>query len=128
MTDVEFRFGGKVALVTGGASLLGSTIVRAFHAAGASVVIADLDEARGKAVADPLGDGVLFIAPTSPTTRSSRRSSRRPASASAASTSSSTARSPSSITASPRRARNGCARSASTSPAARSSRAWSPRS
>jgi hypothetical protein len=61
MTDVEFRFGGKVALVTGGASLLGSTIVRAFHAAGAAVVIADLDETRGRAVADPLGDRVLFV-------------------------------------------------------------------
>jgi NAD(P)-dependent dehydrogenase (short-subunit alcohol dehydrogenase family) len=61
MGEVRFDCKGKVALVTGGASLLGSTIVRAFHAAGAAVVIADLDEARGKAVADPLGERVLFV-------------------------------------------------------------------
>lgn len=60
MADIKYDFRSKVALVTGGASLLGSTIVRAFHAAGAAVVIADLDEARGKVVADPLGDHVLF--------------------------------------------------------------------
>jgi NAD(P)-dependent dehydrogenase (short-subunit alcohol dehydrogenase family) len=61
MGGVQFDYKGKVALVTGGASLLGSTIVRAFHAAGAAVVIADLDEARGKAVGDPLGERVLFV-------------------------------------------------------------------
>ena len=60
MGAVQFDFGGKVALVTGGASLLGSTIVRGFHGAGAAVVIADLDEARGSRVAAELGDRALF--------------------------------------------------------------------
>ena len=61
MANIEYDFRNKVALVTGGASLLGSTIVRGFHAAGAAVVIADLDEARGQAVAGALGDRVLFV-------------------------------------------------------------------
>jgi NAD(P)-dependent dehydrogenase (short-subunit alcohol dehydrogenase family) len=43
MSNVNFDLGGKVALVTGGASLLGSAIARALHAAGAAVVIADVD-------------------------------------------------------------------------------------
>jgi NAD(P)-dependent dehydrogenase (short-subunit alcohol dehydrogenase family) len=61
MANAQFDFKGKVALVTGGASLLGATIVRAFHAAGAAVVIADVDEARGTAVAEPLGERALFV-------------------------------------------------------------------
>ena len=61
MGAVQFDFKGKVALVTGGASLLGSTIVRGFHAAGAAVAIADLDEARGSRVAAELGDRALFV-------------------------------------------------------------------
>jgi 3-oxoacyl-[acyl-carrier protein] reductase len=61
MSNLHFDFSGKVALVTGGASLLGSTIVRAFHAASASVLIADLDEPRGAAVARELGQRVRFV-------------------------------------------------------------------
>lgn len=61
MGAVQFDFKGKVALVTGGASLLGSTIVRGFHAAGAAVAIADLDEARGSRVAAELGDRARFV-------------------------------------------------------------------
>jgi NAD(P)-dependent dehydrogenase (short-subunit alcohol dehydrogenase family) len=60
MGNASFDFGGKVALVTGGASLLGATIVRAFHAAGAAVSIADVDRARGTGVAAALGDRALF--------------------------------------------------------------------
>lgn len=60
MGNARFDFGGKVALVTGGASLLGAAIVRAFHAAGAAVSIADLDAARGAAVAAELGERALF--------------------------------------------------------------------
>ena len=45
-------FGGRVAIVTGGASGIGAALVRALAARGATVVIADIDEAGGKAVAD----------------------------------------------------------------------------
>jgi len=54
------RFGGKVAIVTGGATSIGAAIVGAFHAEGAKVVIADIDEAAGRALATRLGDRALF--------------------------------------------------------------------
>jgi NAD(P)-dependent dehydrogenase (short-subunit alcohol dehydrogenase family) len=60
MGNARFDFGGKVALVTGGASLLGAAIGRAFHAAGAAVSIADIDATRGAAVAAELGARALF--------------------------------------------------------------------
>jgi len=46
---------GTAAIVSGGASGLGEATVRALAAAGSRVVIADLNEARGKAVADEVG-------------------------------------------------------------------------
>ena len=54
------RFAGKVAIVTGGATSIGAAIVTAFHAAGADVAIADIDEPAGSALAAALGPGVLF--------------------------------------------------------------------
>ncbi|GAA4402509.1 3-hydroxyacyl-CoA dehydrogenase [Nibrella viscosa] len=48
------------ALVTGGASGLGEATVRLFAAGGANVVILDMNEERGKALADELGVNVLF--------------------------------------------------------------------
>ena len=53
---------GKVAVVTGGASGIGAGTVRRFVAEGAQVLIADLDEAGGTAMADELGDGVAYLA------------------------------------------------------------------
>jgi hypothetical protein len=52
----------KVAIVTGGATLLGARVVRAFQEAGTRVMIADLNAAGGEAVARELGQGVAFRA------------------------------------------------------------------
>lgn len=49
-----------VALVTGGASGLGEATVRRLVEAGARAVIVDLNAERGEALADELGDGVVF--------------------------------------------------------------------
>jgi hypothetical protein len=54
------RLENRTAVVTGGATLIGGAVVRALHEAGASVAIADIDEAGGRAVADELGERVLF--------------------------------------------------------------------
>jgi NAD(P)-dependent dehydrogenase (short-subunit alcohol dehydrogenase family) len=48
------RLKGKVAIVTGGASGIGNAICRAFAAEGARVVVVDIDEQKGKAVASEL--------------------------------------------------------------------------
>ncbi len=53
-------FAGKVAIVTGGATSIGAAIVREFHAAGAKVVIADIGDHPGMALAAELGEGVVF--------------------------------------------------------------------
>jgi NAD(P)-dependent dehydrogenase (short-subunit alcohol dehydrogenase family) len=52
---------GKTAIITGAASGIGRAGARAFAAAGAQVVVADLDEARGRAVVQEIGaDRALF--------------------------------------------------------------------
>jgi NAD(P)-dependent dehydrogenase (short-subunit alcohol dehydrogenase family) len=47
-------FGGKTALVTGGASGIGKAIVRKFGAAGATIVFSDMNEAGGRALEQEL--------------------------------------------------------------------------
>ncbi|MBV8956783.1 MAG: SDR family NAD(P)-dependent oxidoreductase [Solirubrobacterales bacterium] len=49
------------ALIAGGASGLGEATVRALHARGASIVIADLNEDKGQALASELGSEAQFI-------------------------------------------------------------------
>ena len=51
---------GKTFLVTGGASGLGGATVRALHAAGANVVILDLNAAAGEKLASELGQSTRF--------------------------------------------------------------------
>ena len=52
---------GKTAIVTGGASGLGEAAVISLYNAGANVVIADLNEERGKIVAEKLGSKAIFV-------------------------------------------------------------------
>ena len=52
---------GKVAIVTGGSTLIGQQVVRAFHDEGVKVTVADVDEKGGEAFASELGEGVQFI-------------------------------------------------------------------
>jgi 3-hydroxyacyl-CoA dehydrogenase / 3-hydroxy-2-methylbutyryl-CoA dehydrogenase len=51
---------GSSALVAGGASGLGEATARRLHAAGASVVVADLNVERGEALATELGERARF--------------------------------------------------------------------
>ena len=52
----------KVAIVTGGATLIGAEVVRAFQAAGTKVVVADINDKDGQALANRLGSSVRFVA------------------------------------------------------------------
>jgi NAD(P)-dependent dehydrogenase (short-subunit alcohol dehydrogenase family) len=52
---------GTTALVAGGASGLGEATARALHASGARVVIADLNEEKGTALASELGGDASFV-------------------------------------------------------------------
>jgi NAD(P)-dependent dehydrogenase (short-subunit alcohol dehydrogenase family) len=54
------RVAGSSALVSGGASGLGLAVARRLHEAGAIVVIVDLPTSNGSAVAESLGDGIVF--------------------------------------------------------------------
>ncbi|WP_343234223.1 glucose 1-dehydrogenase [Microbacterium salsuginis] len=55
-----FDLDGRVALVTGGARGIGEGAVRALHAAGGRVVVADRGETRGRKLEAELGDRVRF--------------------------------------------------------------------
>lgn len=53
---------GRRALVTGGASGIGRAIAESLVAAGAQVVISDIDREAGSATASEIGDAVRFVA------------------------------------------------------------------
>jgi NAD(P)-dependent dehydrogenase (short-subunit alcohol dehydrogenase family) len=55
------KLSDSVVVVTGGASGLGAACVKRFHAGGARVVICDLDNAKGEALAAELGQRARFI-------------------------------------------------------------------
>jgi NAD(P)-dependent dehydrogenase (short-subunit alcohol dehydrogenase family) len=55
------RLTGKVALVTGGASGMGKSEATIFAREGARVLVADVLEAEGKAVANAIGDAARFV-------------------------------------------------------------------
>jgi NAD(P)-dependent dehydrogenase (short-subunit alcohol dehydrogenase family) len=52
---------GSGALVVGGASGLGEAVARLLHAGGAEVVLADLNEERGRDVTGELGERAQFV-------------------------------------------------------------------
>jgi len=56
------RLDGKRAVITGAASGIGEATARLFIAEGATVVLADTDELRGKRIAAELGDQARFAA------------------------------------------------------------------
>lgn len=56
------RFDGKAVLVTGGAQGIGASHVRRFVQEGARVTFGDVDEERGRRLADELGDASHFVA------------------------------------------------------------------
>jgi len=59
------RLEGKVAVITGGCSGIGLATVRRFLQEGARVVVGDLDDARGKDLADELGLTYVHVDVTS---------------------------------------------------------------
>ena len=59
--DPLFDFTGKIALVTGAGSGLGRAVAVRFAAEGARVVVTDIDNERGAAVAASIGGNAAFI-------------------------------------------------------------------
>jgi xanthoxin dehydrogenase len=57
---VTARLPGQVAVITGGASGLGEATVRLFVAEGARVVISDVQDEAGKALAEELGEAACY--------------------------------------------------------------------
>jgi 3(or 17)beta-hydroxysteroid dehydrogenase len=55
------RLQGKTALITGGSSGLGNAMVRRFVTEGAAVIIADIDDGNGQALAAELGQQASFV-------------------------------------------------------------------
>jgi len=51
---------GAVAFIAGGGGGFGAATSRRLHAAGAKVLIADLDDVKGQAIASELGEGALY--------------------------------------------------------------------
>jgi NAD(P)-dependent dehydrogenase (short-subunit alcohol dehydrogenase family) len=58
---MQQRFVGRVVIVTGGASGIGAGCVQRFHDEGASVVVADVQDDAGAALAERLGERALFV-------------------------------------------------------------------
>tara|TARA_B100000676_G_C17808765_1_gene696257 strand:+ start:306 stop:857 length:552 start_codon:yes stop_codon:yes gene_type:complete len=55
------RLQGKVALITGAAGVIGGAIARRFVEEGCQVVIADINDGRGEALATELGETCTYV-------------------------------------------------------------------
>ncbi len=55
------RLAGKVAFISGGASGLGAAAAKRFVEEGAQVVLGDLQEEKGRAATERLGDKAMFV-------------------------------------------------------------------
>ncbi|MFC3158326.1 short chain dehydrogenase [Chryseobacterium arachidis] len=55
------RLKGKIAIITGASQGMGESHARKFIAEGAKVILTDLNEEKGKKIADELGENALFI-------------------------------------------------------------------
>jgi 3alpha(or 20beta)-hydroxysteroid dehydrogenase len=55
------RLKGKVAIITRASQGMGASHARAFVAEGAKVIMTDVNEQAGKALAEELSENVLFI-------------------------------------------------------------------
>lgn len=60
MTDLSDRLAGCVAIVSGAAAGQGAAEARLLAAQGAKVVLGDVDDAGGHAVADAIGDAAVY--------------------------------------------------------------------
>lgn len=54
------RLEGKVAIITGAARGMGEAHARLFHSEGAKLIVTDVLQAEGKALAEELGENVIF--------------------------------------------------------------------
>ncbi len=52
---ISFGLAGRICIVTGGAQGIGEACIRRFAREGARIVIADIDDSRGQALASELG-------------------------------------------------------------------------
>jgi len=55
------RLKGKIAIITGASQGMGESHARKFIIEGAKVILTDLNEDRGKKIAEELGENALFI-------------------------------------------------------------------
>ena len=55
------RLANKIAVISGAGAGIGKATAKMFAREGASVVIADLDQEKGRAVEAEIGDAAMFI-------------------------------------------------------------------